>query len=108
MPARMTSLTGFDYLSQRMHYVIGYSITPNSAHVFIAISNSGKNITPFLLNGERFMAYELVDMLKHQNKTIIPDELSKALNNTEKKLNKLHIIFEISFVVKECSTMKFT
>ncbi len=80
---------------------------PNHVHVIIAFSNRGKNINTIVANGKHFMAYELVESLKQQNRTLILNELSKALNNTEKKEGKMHKVFETSFGWKECKTMQF-
>lgn len=80
---------------------------PNHVHAVIAFSNTGKCINTIVGNGKRFMAYELVKRLKQQNKILILDELSQALNDTEKKEGKLHSVFETSFDWKECRTINF-
>ena len=97
----------FDYLKAQKHYIIGYVIMPNHVHVVIAFSNSGKSINTIVSNGKRFMAYGLVERLKLQNRILVLNELSQAMNNTEKKEGKLHKVFETSFDWKECRTMKF-
>src|SRR5438270_8195994 len=97
----------FDYLKTQKHYVIGFVIMPNHVHAVIAFCNCGKSINTIVGNGKRFMAYELVKRLKQQNRTLILDELNKALNNTEKKESKQYGVFEISFDWKECRTMEF-
>ncbi len=97
----------FDYLKEQKHYIIGYVIMPNHVHAVIAFSNQGKSINMMVSNGKRFIAYELVERLKLQNKVLVLDELSRAMNNTEKGEGKLHKVFETSFDWKECRTMKF-
>jgi len=97
----------FDYLKTQKHYAIGYVIMPNHVHAVIAFSNTGKSINTIVGNGKRFMGYELVKRLKQQKRTLILDELSRALNNTEKKEGKLYGVFETSFDWKECRTMEF-
>ena len=94
----------FDYLKAQKHYVIGYVIMPNHVHFIIAFSNSGKRINAIVGNGKRFMAYELVERLKQQHKLLVLNELTQALNDTEKKEGKLHGVFETSFDWKECRT----
>ena len=53
------------------------------------------------------MAYDIIDKLKKQNNEIILDQLSKAVNASDKKRGKLHEVFEPSFDIKECFTKKF-
>ncbi len=49
----------------------------------------------------------LVKRLQQQNSSLILNELSSTLNNTEIKERKLHNVFETSFDWKECRTEKF-
>ena len=97
----------FKYLKDNSHYITGYVIMPNHLHALIGFSNSGKNINGIVGNGKRFMAYNIVDKLKKQNNEIILDQLSKAVNASDKKRGKLHEVFKPSFDIKECFTKKF-
>ena len=97
----------FKYLKDNSHYITGYVIMPNHLHALIGFSNSGKNINGIVGNGKRFIAYNIVDKLKKQNNEIILDQLSKAVNASDKKRGKLHEVFEPSFDIKECFTKKF-
>ena len=69
--------------------------------------NSGKSINTIVPNGKRFIAYDLVKRLQQQNSSLILNDLSSNLNNTEIKEGKLHNVFETSFDWKECKTEKF-
>ena len=53
------------------------------------------------------MAYDIVDRLKEQKNEIILDQLSKAVNVSDRKRGKLHEVFKPSFDIKECFTKKF-
>ena len=66
-----------------------------------------KTINNIILNGKRFIAYDLIKRLTVQHQHLILQELSGTLNNTERKEGKLHNVFEISFDCKECRTEKF-
>ena len=99
--------TWFDHLKKEGHYIIGYVIMPSHAHAIIAFSNTGKSINAIVSNGKRFIAYDLVKLLKENNNDLILNELNNDLNNTEKKEGKMHGIFETSFDWKECRTEKF-
>jgi REP element-mobilizing transposase RayT len=98
----------FDYLKQQGHYIAGYVIMPNHVHAVIAFGNTGKSINTIVGNGKRFMAYELVKLLKEQNCNDILVQLEQWVNDTDKQRNKKHEIFEPSFDRKECRTIEFT
>ncbi len=97
----------FDHLRRNKHYIIGYVIMPEHVHAMIAFSDTGKSINSIVANGKRFMAYELVKRFQDQNRHLVLDELSRSVNDTERKENKLHKVFETSFDWKECRSTKF-
>ncbi len=97
----------FNYLQDNGHYVNGYVIMPNHLHALICFSNSGKNINRIIGNGKCFMAYDLIDRLKETKNETILNQLSNAVNASDKKRGKLHEVFESSFDIKECFTKKF-
>ena len=97
----------FDYLKAQGHYIIGYVVMPNHVHALIAFTNTVKSINTIIANGKRFMAYDLVKRLEEGKKTLVLEELQKALNNTEQKEGKKFGVFEPSFDWKECRTVKF-
>jgi len=97
----------FDHLKKEGHYIIGYVIMPHHVHAIIAFKNTSKPINTIVGNGKRIMAYELVDILQQANKTLLITEMQQMVNNTDKKRNKLHEVFEPSFDWKECRTIEF-
>ena len=97
----------FDYLKLNGHYIIGYIIMPNHVHAVIAFNNADKSINSIMGNGKRFIAYAIVDKLKAQQQHSILAQLQSMVNNTQKKANKKHEIFEPSFDWKECRTFSF-
>ena len=97
----------FDYLKAQGHYLIGYVIMPNHVHALMAFTNTGKSINTIVANGKRFMAYDLVKRLEETRKTLVLDEMQKAVNHTERKEGKRYRVFEPSFDWKECRTVTF-
>src|SRR5687767_12653376 len=91
----------FNYLKRNRHYITAFVIMPNHLHALIGFSNSGKNLNRIVGDGKRFMAYAIVDKLKQEHNEIILDQLSKAVNASDKKIGKLHEVFEPSFDSKE-------
>jgi len=65
-----------NHLKSERHYTIGYVITPSHVHAIIAFSNTDKSINNIVSNGKRFMAYNLVKLLKEKNRSLILNELS--------------------------------
>ncbi len=97
----------FDYLKLRGHYILGYVIMPNHLHAIIGFANTGISINKTVGNGKRFMAYEIVQKLQQQNNQEILYHLTSFVNNTDKKRNKQHVVFEPSFDWKECVSDRF-
>ena len=61
--------------------------------VLTGVSYSAKKINRMTGNCKRFMAYDIIDKLKEQRNEIILDQLSKAVNASERKRGKLHEVF---------------
>jgi REP element-mobilizing transposase RayT len=97
----------FDYLKQNGHHIAGYVIMPSHVHALIGFSTSKTSINKIVGNGKRFMAYELVRLLKEQNRGDLLEEMSGWVNATEKMQNKKHEVFEPSFDCKECYSNRF-
>lgn len=97
----------FDYLKSQGHYVIGYVIMPNHVHAIIGFANVGVSINKTIGNGKRFMAYEIVRRLQEQKQEEVLHHLSSFVNNTDRKRNKRHEVFEPSFDWKECNSRDF-
>ena len=98
----------FDILKSQGHFILGYVIMPNHVYAIIGFGNTGKTINSIVGNGKRFMAYELVKLLKEQNKTEILENLAEMVSNSDKSNNKKHEVFEPSFDRKECRTIAYT
>jgi hypothetical protein len=75
---------------------------PNHVHAIIGFANTGLSINKTVGNGKRFMAYDLVRMLREQKNEEILYYLSSFVNTTDKKRGKQHEVFEPSFDWKEC------
>ena len=97
----------FDVLVSKGHYIVGYVIMPNHIHALIAFRKTNQSINTIVANGKRFMAYDIVELLKQQNQTTILSRLTSLVNHTDRKRGKLHEVFEPSFDCKECTTAKF-
>ena len=97
----------FDYLKEKGHYITGYVILPNHIHALIGFCKTDKNINKLIGNGKRFLAYEIIKQLKQQENISLLDQLTEAVEITDKKRGKLHEVFEDSFDIKECITQKF-
>ncbi len=97
----------FKYLINEGHYIVGYVIMPNHVHVIIAFKNTGKNINTIVGNGKRFLAYELVKQLKNNGNIILLEKMQSWVDAAQKKINKLHQVFEPSFDWKECYNERF-
>ncbi|MBI2275016.1 MAG: hypothetical protein HYU70_14555 [Bacteroidetes bacterium] len=92
----------FDHLKSKGHHIAGYVIMPSHVHALIGFSKTGKTINTIMANGKRFMAYELVKLLRSQAKHDILAQLSLWVNATDAMRNKQHEVFEPSFDRKEC------
>jgi len=80
---------------------------PHHVHAIIAFKSTPKSINTIIGNGKRFMAYELVNILHKTTKNLIIAEMQQMVNDTDKKRNKIHEVFEPSFDWKECRTTEF-
>lgn len=92
----------FDYLKQQGHSITGYVIMPNHIHATIAFSESEKDINKIIGGSKRFIGYEIINRLKIKNEIVLLEQLSKAVNNSDRKRGKLYELWEDSFDWKEC------
>ena len=97
----------FDILKKKGHFIIGYVIMPNHVHAIIAFVNTDISINKIIGNGKRFMAYEIVGKLQKQKQTELLNQLSSLVNQTDRKRNKQHEVFEPSFDWKHCLSDDF-
>jgi len=96
----------FDHLKSKGHLMIGYVIMPDHLHALIAFRNSSQTINTIVGNGKRFMAYEIIDRLKKMDDSDALTKMKGWVNDTDKKRNKKHEVFEPSFDWKECDSQK--
>lgn len=97
----------FDVLQSKGHSVVGYVVMPNHLHVLIAFNHPSQSLNTIIGNGKRFIAYGILDRLKQAGRTDILNKLSAGVTTSDKNRGKLHQVFEGSFDIKECSTLKF-
>lgn len=97
----------FDYLKSIGHFINGYVIMPNHLHTLISFRNTEKPINTTIGNGKRFLAYDLVQMLKAKKSTNLLNLLSQGVKPTDTKRGKLHEVWEDSFDWKECRSREF-
>lgn len=92
----------FDCLTTEGHFIVGYVIMPNHIHLLIAFRKTDKGINKRIGTMKRFLVYKLVDRLQKAERVDILHILANGVNNTDKKIGKLHAVFEPSFDCKEC------
>jgi hypothetical protein len=80
---------------------------PDHVHAIIAFKNTPQTINTIVGNAKRMMAYELVEILQKQNRNLLIGEMQQMVNDTDRKRNKHHEVFEPSFDWKECRTTEF-
>jgi REP element-mobilizing transposase RayT len=98
----------FDHLKAKGHFILGYVIMPNHLHALLGFSNTeGVSINSMVGEGKRFISYGIVKKLKEKNEQELITNLSKQVNDTDKKRGKLHEVFEPSFNWKECRSNRF-
>jgi len=60
----------FDYMKEKYNNKIyGYVIMPNHIHCLIKITDKSPNLSIFITNAKRFLAYQIVQLLEENNKT---------------------------------------
>lgn len=80
---------------------------PNHVHVLIRIENDSLNLNRVISNGKRFMAYELIKLLKADDQSYVLNQLSSACTALEISKGQLHKAFEPSFDAKPVYTREF-
>lgn len=97
----------FDYLTDNNHHILAYVIMPNHLHVMILFANDKKSINTIIGNGKRFIAYGIIEQLKQMNNILLLSTLAKDVSASDAKRGKLHEVFEHSFDIKRCDSLKF-
>jgi REP element-mobilizing transposase RayT len=96
----------FEHLKKDRCLVVGYVIMPNHFHVLLYPTHSGTSINKMVGECKRFMAYDIVQSLKKQNKHELLTELAAGVQPQEKRKGKLHQVFRLSFDARKCLTEK--
>ena len=97
----------FEKLVNSGNHIIGYVIMPNHLHAIIAFREHKQRVNTRVGTGKRFMAYDMVELLKERQQFKILETLSASVNKTDRGRGKLHHVFKASFDCKECRTEKF-
>jgi hypothetical protein len=79
---------------------------PNHFHVLLFPTHTGTSLDKIVGDGKRFMAYDIVNALKKQNKESILSILRKGVDKNEKLKGKLHQVFHLSFDARQCFDVK--
>ncbi|MBN4065949.1 hypothetical protein JYT51_01290 [Candidatus Amoebophilus asiaticus] len=97
----------FNILKRDKNEILGYIIMPNHLHFLIFLDQESKEINKIVANGKRFMAYEIVKILKTKNRNNFINILSKGVHINERRKGKLHQVFQPSFDCKICLSEEF-
>lgn len=97
----------FDFLTKSNYKIFGYVIMPNHIHILIYLPEESIAIDKIIGEGKRFMAYQIINLLKKQNRNDILEVLQKGVTISEKKNNVKHKVFQDSFDCKECYSSEF-
>ena len=97
----------FKALKNQMHDVLAYVIMPNHLHFLLHYNGGSKNLNTVIGNGKRFIAYEIVELLKQKREHALLEKLSAAVKDKDRSRGKKHEVWKDGFDVKECRTEKF-
>lgn len=97
----------FDHLASNGHVVVAYVIMPNHIHIMVARTQNKPSLNTIIGNGKRFLAYGIIQRLEAAKKHELLSTLSNAVTNSERKRGKLHEVFQPSFDIKRCDSIKF-
>lgn len=80
---------------------------PNHFHLLTPFMETHKAINSIIGEFKRFLSYYIINSLKENNQLDLLNQLSAAVNNSQRKINKKHEVFEPSFDWKECKSSYF-
>jgi hypothetical protein len=80
---------------------------PNHIHILLRVEDVTLNLNKIISNGKRFMAYEIIKLLKADNHNDVLYQLSSACTAMEISKGQLHKVFESSFDAKPIYTRDF-
>jgi REP element-mobilizing transposase RayT len=91
----------FEYLkTEKQADILSYVIMPNHFHAIIHLSDCQSGLNKIVANGKRFMAYDIIERLEKQGEKKILEELTEAVNITNRSKKQKHRVFETSFDAK--------
>ena len=99
--------TWFDFLTSKGCFIISYVIMPNHLHFILYIPDSSAPIHQVIGEGKRFMAYQIVHILKKQNQVLLLEKMKGGVTASEAKNKVRHKVFEDSFDCKACYSLEF-
>jgi REP element-mobilizing transposase RayT len=79
---------------------VAFVIMPNHVHLLLQITNKRVKLNTIIGNGKRFMAYDLIRRLEHQQKNDLLYKLAQACSAKEIAKGQKHKVFEPSFDAK--------
>jgi len=97
----------FDVLRQKGHMIVAYVIMPNHLHVIIAFRDTKESINKIIGNGKRFIAYQLIELLRQKDQVNLLIQLASAVSTRDARKGQMHRVFMRSFDIKECKTLYF-
>ncbi len=96
----------FEHLKKDGCHVVGYVIMPNHFHVLLYPTHSGSSLNLMIGECKRFMAYDIVNSLKKQNKILLLNQMQHGVQRVEKSRGKIHQVFHLSFDARKCFSQK--
>ena len=84
-------------------YNCGFVIMPNHLHILLFKSGRDTDINKAISNSKRFLAYEIVGILKFRNRHNLLEQLAEGVSLAGRKKGKMHQVFKLSFDAKEVS-----
>lgn len=75
---------------------------PNHIHCLLFPTDTQRTLNLLVGEGKRFMAYEIVNTLKKSEKLKLLHTLEQGVSDNEKKVGKLHQVFQLSFDARLC------
>jgi len=86
---------------------VAFVIMPNHVHVILYLENQNTNLNRLLADSKRFMAYEIIQVLKMQKHEQVLQQLEDGVTTTGKRKGQKHRVFEPSFDAKHINTLDF-
>ena len=81
---------------------------PNHVHALISFIDTRQSIKTIVVNGIRFMAYEIIKRLENKQHNELLKQLSDSVEKHRKEQNKQHNVWIESFDWKDYHSNEFT